>query len=565
MESSVLFLALRRLRAPLLLLIAVYSIGIVGLVLIPGRDAAGADWHLSFFQAFYFMSYTASTIGFGEIPREFTDTQRLWVTTVIYLAVIGWAFTLASLLTLLQDAAFRRALVTSRFARRVREINEPFYLVCGFGETGMMLGRAFDHLGLRFVALDIDTARIQELELLDLAADAAGLHADARLPANLELAGLTKAECRGVLAITSDDAANLAIAISVRLLNPKVPVLCRAHSADTVANMASFGTDHIINPFTVFGDYVALAMEAPGVYGLVSWLTGLPGTTLEAETAPPRGRWIVCGYGRFGRELVKALQHMKLDITVIEPRPDHDSTLNYIVGRGTEAVTLHEANIEHAVGIVAGTQDDINNLSIAMTARELVPELFVITRQNLQANRRLFEAFAPDINMVASEIVAHQCLGILINPLLGALLADIRGQDDAWARAATARLLETVGPEVPQLWSVRITPAEAPAIYRGLVGEGLHITLGDLLRAPDNRALRLAAVAVYLVRDGTGSAMPAEASSLERTDEILFAGTSLARARQSALLRNVKVRDYVLTGEDVPESWLWQWWARTRQ
>jgi len=202
MESSVLFLALRRLRAPLLLLIAVYSIGIVGLVVIPGRDAGGAEWHLSYFQAFYFMSYTASTIGFGEIPREFSDTQRLWVTTVIYLSVIGWAFTLASLLALLQDPAFRRALVTARFARRVRAINEPFYLVCGFGETGMMLGRAFDHLGLRFVALDIDTARIQELDLLDLSADAAGLNADARLPANLELAGLTRAACRGVLAIT---------------------------------------------------------------------------------------------------------------------------------------------------------------------------------------------------------------------------------------------------------------------------------------------------------------------------------------------------------------------------
>ena len=483
MEASIVLLALRRLRAPLLVLIAVYALGIVGLVLIPGRDEAGQAWHLSFFQAFYFMSYTASTIGFGEIPHAFTETQRLWVSTVIYLSVIGWAYALASLLGLLQDEGFKRSVVTSRLVRRVRRLDEPFFLVCGFGETGMMLGRAFDHLGFRFVAIDIDPARIQELDLMDLVDDPPGLVADARRPRSHPRRPHPP-RCQGVLAITSDDSANLAIAISVRLLNPRIPVLCRAHSDDTVANMASFGTDHVINQFTVFGEYVALAMQAPGVYGLVSWLTGLPGTTLEPETAPPRGRWIVCGYGRFGRELVKALRDLDLDITLIDPQTSPDPGLRQVVGRGTEAVTLREAGIDGAAGIVAGTQDDINNLSIAMTARELEPELFVITRQNLQANRALFTAFAPDINMLASEIVAHQCLAILINPVLGALLADIRRHDDGWAREVTHRLVAAVGRSVPKLWSVTVSPLGAPAIYRGLGHDRLRIHLVDLLRDP---------------------------------------------------------------------------------
>ena len=38
---------------------------------------------MSLFQAFYFMTYTASTIGFGEIPQGFTDRQRLWVVVII--------------------------------------------------------------------------------------------------------------------------------------------------------------------------------------------------------------------------------------------------------------------------------------------------------------------------------------------------------------------------------------------------------------------------------------------------------------------------------------------------
>ena len=41
---------------------------------------------MSIFHAFYVMSYTATTIGFGEVPHPFNDAQRLWVTFAIYLS-----------------------------------------------------------------------------------------------------------------------------------------------------------------------------------------------------------------------------------------------------------------------------------------------------------------------------------------------------------------------------------------------------------------------------------------------------------------------------------------------
>ena len=90
-SSTVFFLALQRLRAPLIALITVFATGMAGLVAIPGVDAAGQAWHMTFAQALYFMTYTATTIGFGEIPHAFTDTQRLWVTAMIFLSVLGWA------------------------------------------------------------------------------------------------------------------------------------------------------------------------------------------------------------------------------------------------------------------------------------------------------------------------------------------------------------------------------------------------------------------------------------------------------------------------------------------
>ena len=103
--SATIFLILRRMRAPLITLITIFAVSVLGLTLIPGRDETGQPVRMGFFDAFYFMSYTATTIGFGEIPYPFTDAQRLWVMVTIYITVVGWAYAISALLTLLQEAS----------------------------------------------------------------------------------------------------------------------------------------------------------------------------------------------------------------------------------------------------------------------------------------------------------------------------------------------------------------------------------------------------------------------------------------------------------------------------
>ena len=76
--NEVTFVILRRLRLPLIALIVVYAVSIWGLVLIPGVDEQGNPERMSIFHALYFISYTATTIGFGELPHAFTDAQRAW-------------------------------------------------------------------------------------------------------------------------------------------------------------------------------------------------------------------------------------------------------------------------------------------------------------------------------------------------------------------------------------------------------------------------------------------------------------------------------------------------------
>ncbi|MFT4277994.1 MAG: potassium channel family protein [Rhodopseudomonas sp.] len=308
---SIVRLGLSRLRPPLILLALVFTLSTLGLMLIPGIDAGGRPWRMTLFEAFYFVTYTATTIGFGELPHPFTDQQRVFVTIIIYLSVIGWAWLLGSLLSLVQEKAFQQALVDRRFRRAVEKLDQPFYLVCGLGDTGMTVVHALRQLGSRLIAIDKDERSVQQLEIEGLNGKAPALVADARSPETLTAAGLMKPECSGVLTLCNDDEVNLAVAIAASILRPGLPVIGRADTQATAASMSSLGTHRVINPFREFADHLTLAMRAPDVYRLIAWLTSAPGAYLF-PSAPARmpaapGHWIVCGYGRFGREVVAAV------------------------------------------------------------------------------------------------------------------------------------------------------------------------------------------------------------------------------------------------------------------
>ncbi|MCB1959850.1 MAG: NAD-binding protein [Rhodocyclaceae bacterium] len=560
-HQSTLFLAMRRLRAPLITLIVIYAISVLGLTLAPGRSGA----EMSFFHAFYFISYTATTIGFGEIPETFSDQQRLWVMVCIYMAVVGWTYTLGSMFGLLQDKNFQSAVETQRFARAVSRIHAPFYLVCGYGETGRLVCRALDRMGQRAVVLESDNSRAGELELHNYASDLPVLTADASKPANLRLAGLTSRYCRGVLALTNDDNANLAIAISARLLAPKLPALCRAESAEVAANMASFGTRHIIDPYTKFAEYLALALHAPNAYHLLTWLTGLPGTTIERHRDPPHGKWVLCGYGNFGKVLVEAFDREDVPVTIIDRAPAEGPGHRWVRGDGTGAHILQRANIAQAVGIVASTGNDIDNLSIAVTARELNPSLFVILRMNQYANLELFKAFESDVTVVPSEIIANECLAVLTTPLLEPFLKEVRQRDDAWSERLLTGLIGRFGWSVPAVWSVRLNLAHATALYHHLMRGATPVRLGDLLRNPHDRSRPLDAEALYLHRDNGDHLITPDAHTLIRPgDRLLLVGHPVARRDFALTVDNEHTLTYVLTGEDLPGGIIWERLAQRR-
>jgi Trk K+ transport system NAD-binding subunit len=562
--SETIFLVMRRMRAPLIVLIAIFAIGTLGLTLIPGVDPQGRPWRMGFFDAFYFMSYTASTIGFGELPYPFTYNQRMWVTISIYLTVVGWAYAIGSLLALLQERSFRQALALQHFNRKVGRLREPFLLIVGYGRTGELLARSLDALGRRFVVIDRDDGRIDDLFLDSYHADVPGLAADANDPGHLAVAGLDHPCCEGVLALTDDDEANLAVTQTAALLRPELPVIARAVSPSTSERMRAFGTPTVVNPFDRFGDHLRIALRAPASYQLMTWLESGPGAPLPERGSPPsHGHWVMCGYGRFGQEVTDDLRAEGLDVSVVEPRDVTEHHPGAIIGSGYEPEVLAKAGIDRAVGFVAGTGNDTTNLSLVAAARRANPGLFVAARQNKAASEPLFTAVEVDSLLVPADVVAHEVYAQLSTPLMWRFLQEVPVRDDAWAAGVVDRLMGLCGEHLQSVWKVRLGADEAPALQKWLSTSGAGGTcLGDLLGSPDDRDERLHAVTLLIARGDETEVAPGDDFVLASGDELLLVGWPSARRLLDSTLLIDATAEYVLHGRHVPSSWVWRTLSR---
>jgi voltage-gated potassium channel len=95
---------------------------------------------------------------------------------------------------------------------------------------------------------------------------------------------------------------------------------------------------------------------------------------------------IVCGYGRNGKQAVQELLVHKVPAVVIENEPAHIEMLRdtaeilYIDGDATQDEILLQAGLERAHALIATLPNDAHNVFLVLTARELNPNITIISR-----------------------------------------------------------------------------------------------------------------------------------------------------------------------------------------
>ena len=134
------------------------------------------------------------------------------------------------------------------------------------------------------------------------------------------------------------------------------------------------------------------------------------------------GHVIVCGYGRTGRESCATLMRNKMPYVIIEDREEivseilEDENSLVVAMDATTDQALLEAGIENARALITTLPDDANNVFVTLTATELNPGIFIVSRAtNNTSIPKLKRAGASEVIMPYKIGGAHMA-SLVINP-----------------------------------------------------------------------------------------------------------------------------------------------------
>ena len=109
--------------------------------------------------------------------------------------------------------------------------------------------------------------------------------------------------------------------------------------------------------------------------------------TLKAIEATS-DHYIICGFGRVGRQVARDLRAAGARYVVIDALPENRELaagvgVRFIEGEATEDEVLRAAGIMRARGVIACVDSDADNIFITLSARQLRPDIAIVARRGL--------------------------------------------------------------------------------------------------------------------------------------------------------------------------------------
>ncbi len=141
--------------------------------------------------------------------------------------------------------------------------------------------------------------------------------------------------------------------------------------------------------------------------------------TMESKIKKLKNHYIVCGFGRMGSYTVNRLLQERKDFVVIENNPElinelREREILFIEGDAREEDILLKANIKNAKALASLLPDDADNLYVIITAKELNPKIFIVTKaSDKDGERRLLKAGAHRVILPYEEAGSKIALSLL--------------------------------------------------------------------------------------------------------------------------------------------------------
>lgn len=205
----------------------------------------------------------------------------------------------------------------------------------------------------------------------------------------------------------------------------------------------------IISGVAVLG-YATTSLVALAVEGTVR--DYFRSRRMRAEISKLNGHYLLCGYGRVGRQVAAEFALDNVPFVVVEQDPRmveeclEDGYLA-LPGEASDDAVLEEAGISRARGLIAAVDSDADNVFVVLSARKLNPNLHIVARASSDASASKLEIAGADRTLSPYAVGGRRLASLATQPLVVDFLDVVtRGEE-----GLEFRLEEFVVPKNPAI------------------------------------------------------------------------------------------------------------------
>ena len=283
---------------------------------------------------------------------------------------------------------------------------------------------------------------------------------------------------------------------------------------DTVTTLGSIQTPHNTD-----GRVVIVILEILGIgtlfYGLATvaeffvsgQLTGLLGERRTQRMIDSYSdHVIVCGFGRVGRQVARDLRNAGSRMVAIDTEHTNleaaeSMSVPFIESYAADDEVLLRAGIERARAVIACVDSDADNIFIALTARELAPEILIVARASAEDSEKKLLRAGADRVISPYKTSGTEMARLALHPQIGGAV---------------------------QVADMRVEEIDVPVACEG-VGKSVEQVRGDAVIVAVRRA------------DGGLETQPDPGSVVSSGDMLIAIGTPAALERLETLFQPVPV------------------------
>lgn len=261
--------AVRKLLVALGMLMGTLAFGIVGFMSLEGYSVV---------DSFYMTIITMSTVGFEVLDGGLSAGGKIFVSFLIVSAIGVFLYVINTLTTFVVEGEIRTIFKGYRVNKEINKLQDHV-VICGLGRNGKQAVQELAGEEIPFVVIEYDEDVIEKF--MDTHPGVLVYKGDATEEETLKAVNISKA--RGVISALADDASNVYVTLSIRQLNPTVPVVARAAVESTISKLKVAGATRVVLPNKLGGRKMARVLTRPALIDFIDLITGQGNFNMHLE------------------------------------------------------------------------------------------------------------------------------------------------------------------------------------------------------------------------------------------------------------------------------------------